>query len=117
MPTQIRLKKLLSYDPNTGLLTWKVNKGTAKAGEIAGSMHCDNTRRIRIDGKNHLVHRIIWLFMTGHNSSYWLSHINQDHGDNAWANIAETNIKYDPITYKNNHISMLQKKLALLKSK
>jgi hypothetical protein len=69
MITQERLKELLHYDPETGVFTWKVNKGpTARAGTEAGSVKHQQRnyyRHIRADGVTYCAHRLAWLYVHG----------------------------------------------------
>jgi len=38
-----------------------VNRGTAKAGDVAGNIRGDGYRQIGIDGRDYLAHVIIWV--------------------------------------------------------
>jgi hypothetical protein len=69
MITQAKLKELLHYNPDTGVFTWLVNKGSrAPAGSEAGNIHQDGRtsyRLIMIDGASHKAHRLAWLYVHG----------------------------------------------------
>lgn len=64
---QVRLKQLVSYNPETGLFTNKrVGKHIKNHGGIMG---CTAKRTgyivIRLDGKLYLAHRLAWLYVYG----------------------------------------------------
>ncbi|WP_207099698.1 HNH endonuclease [Paracoccus shandongensis] len=87
MLTQNRLRQVLNYDPETGV--FRFVKGRRK-GRTAGTVH--DTRgflKVSIDGRNHLLHRLACLWMTGTMPRWNVEHINGDHGDNRWANLRE----------------------------
>lgn len=66
MLSQERLKKLLHYDPATGILTWLVTRGSVKAGRhVAGCPNKAGYLRIKIDGKLYYVHVIAWFYVHG----------------------------------------------------
>ena len=66
MLTQARLKKLLSYNTDTGEFRWRVTRrGAARAGSVAGCVRHDGYVRIAIDGKRYLAHRLAWLYVHG----------------------------------------------------
>ena len=60
------IKELFDYNPDTGILTWKVARSNVKVGQEAGCLRTDGYRVVGINGHNYQVSSIIWLFMTGH---------------------------------------------------
>lgn len=87
--THERLLEVLSYDADTGIFTWVVNRsGTARAGSVAGVFD-KQTRytRISIDGRMYLAHRLAWLFVTGSWPPSELDHINLNRSDNRICNL------------------------------
>lgn len=64
LPSFERLNELLTYDPDSGDLRWKVHRSNVKAGSIAGYIRTNkNGRRdwkIMIDGKLYYSSRVIW---------------------------------------------------------
>lgn len=88
MLTQERVRELLNYDEETGLLTWKIRTSSrAEAGQKAGSKHSAGYRQIRIDGEMYLAHRVIWLWAYGSFPQNFIDHINHDKTDNRLSNL------------------------------
>jgi hypothetical protein len=56
---------LFRYEPETGLLFWKVNISNKKAGNIAGSINNHGYCVIRYKYRCYMAHRIIWEMCTG----------------------------------------------------
>lgn len=53
---------LFQYDPCSGLLTWRFNRGTRKcAGSVAGSRHRDGYQHVKVGPRTFMVHRIAWI--------------------------------------------------------
>jgi hypothetical protein len=88
MITQSELKRLLHYDPETGLFTWLVNCGPRKVGDNAGSIKIGYIS-IRIKKHDYLAHRLAWLYMTGKMPSKYIDHINGKRDDNRFVNLRE----------------------------
>ena len=87
MITQEELKRILNYDPETGLWTWLISRGRAIAGNIAGSYSTLGYLYIKIDGQSYIGARLAWLYMTGEWPEDEIDHINRIPSDDRWVNI------------------------------
>ena len=88
--TQERLKELLHYNSETGVLVWKVDRnGTKGIKSIAGNLKPDGYIQVMVDGKNYKVHRLIWLYIYGYFPEHGVDHINRNPGDNRIENLRE----------------------------
>lgn len=90
--TQEELKKLLHYDPDTGVFVWVKSFGNkVKISDVAGCLKitkgCKRYIYIQFFGKRYLSHRLAFLYMTGSFPEYDIDHINGDGTDNRWANL------------------------------
>lgn len=89
--TAQRLRELLSYDPDTGIFYWRVNRrGRAKAGSKAGTPHSDGYWEIGVDGKAYRAHRLAWLYVHGYTPKEMLDHINRNRLDNRIENLRKS---------------------------
>ena len=90
--TQKRLKEVLDYNPDTGTWLWRVTRGRAKAGNVAGSVaYVQRYRRILVDSKLYLSGRLAFLYMTGAFPEFYCDHINHVRDDDRWDNLREVN--------------------------
>ena len=104
--TREQVRKLITYDPKTGLCYWRARsvdmftagKHSAEhqcnwwnnrfAGKLAGHFN-DGYFKIKIFGKNYLAHRIIFLYMMGYWPSNDLDHWDVDTENNRWLNLRD----------------------------
>lgn len=89
--TQEALKKLLHYDPDTGLFTWirKPSKHSSQSlvGRNTGYTGAHGYVYIGLSRKQHRAHQLAFLYMTGSNAPDQVDHINHDRSDNRWENL------------------------------
>ena len=89
MTAQEQLRKLLHYDPDTGVFTRLVRTSSrVNIGDIAGSKHVEGYWTISVEGRQQLAHRLAFLYMTGELPAL-VDHINGVRTDNRWANLRE----------------------------
>lgn len=103
MITLERLQELLNYDPETGIFTWKIDRGKCKAGTIAGSSWKGKYSRIRLDDQLYWSHSLVFLYMIGEVPEM-VDHINRDGNDNRWCNLRECD-KYQNAQNKPKQVS------------
>lgn len=88
--TQKELKKLLDYDPETGLFVWLIAPAkNVKVGSVAGTKIERGYITIGINKVNYKAHRLVWLYMMGE----WpevIDHIDHVNDNNKWGNIRNT---------------------------
>lgn len=88
--TAHELRRILSYDPDTGNFVWKVRLSPARGpGERAGSLDGTGYRFIMIRRKRYLEHRLAWLHVTGEWPAKEIDHANAEKTDNRFANLRE----------------------------
>lgn len=81
--------EILSYDEESGILTWKVYQGQAKAGKIAGTPTSDGYLKVGINGTAYLAHRLIWFIKKGYFPEGLVEHRDRIRVNNAWNNLRE----------------------------
>ena len=87
---QALLKKLLHYDPETGVFVWIVHKSShALNGAIAGIVRKSGYVEFDINRKRYRAHRLAWLYMTGKWPTNQIDHKNGDRTDNRWENLRD----------------------------
>lgn len=84
-----RARELLDYDPETGLLTWKISRPKAKKGAIAGGKAPQGFVQLGVDGGNYKAHRVIWLLVHGVWPPDQIDHKNGVKDDNRLVNLRE----------------------------
>lgn len=87
-----RLRHVFSYNPSTGILTWRINTGKKRMiGKSAGSDNGTGHLRLRIDRCDLYVHRIVWAMTYGYWPTRGIDHINGNPCDNRIENLREAN--------------------------
>lgn len=87
--TQEKLQELLSYNPETGVFTRKVDSGRHnrwKAGTVTGTVDVHGYVLASCGGRQYKAHRLAFLYMTG-DIPKEVDHINGVRDDNRWVNL------------------------------
>lgn len=91
-----RLRQLLAYDPETGVLTWcaradyvgkRATWNVRYAGKVAGTPVAGGYVCIRIDREHYLGHRIAWAMTHGEWPEFDLDHRDGDPSNNRIENL------------------------------
>lgn len=83
-----QVRELLRYNKRTGVLTWRVARGRVPAGARAGSWK-KRYFYIGLFGKTYLVHRVIWLLVTGTWPKADIDHRDGDGSNNKFRNLRD----------------------------
>ena len=81
------LRKLLHYNPTTGLFKWLVRKPRVQLNRRPGTVTIHGYRRIGINGHVYSEHRLAYLYMKGYWPKLEIDHINGNPVDNKWSNL------------------------------
>lgn len=84
--TQAKLQEVFDYDPNTGVIRYKLDTLRNSKGDIASYDHIGGYSSVCINTKSYLAHRIIYMYMTGDMPDF-IDHINHNRKDNRWDNL------------------------------
>jgi hypothetical protein len=104
MITAARVRELLDYDPDTGVMRWRVPRGRAPAGAIAG-FNEKGYRGIRVDSVQTYIHRLVFLHVHGYEPKI-VDHLNGDRSDNRLANLRDVT---QSINLRNRRVSSANK--------
>lgn len=92
LPPLELLNELFSYDPKTGILSWRVSRRQVRPGDIAGWIGVQGYRSVGINKRIYLAHRIIWKMQTGNDPLNDIDHRDLVKSNNVWDNLrAATN--------------------------
>ena len=90
MLTQERLKELLDYDPETGVMVWRGNRGgKAVVGAEAGTRNTRGYIIINVDGKFLRRARLAFMWMLGRWPIPEADHDNRVRDDDRWENLKD----------------------------
>ena len=87
LPSLEELKEYLSYDPDSGLLTW------IKTGKEAGCKCPRGYKRVVFKNRCYYVHRVVWVFSNSRWPELSIDHINGNKSDNRLVNLREVSHK------------------------
>lgn len=89
LPSKERLNELFSYDPENGLLLWKIRTGSrTPVGQVAGWKNSVSKRRwVSIDGVQYIHARVVYCFHKGDPAGWLIDHINRDPTDDRIDNL------------------------------
>lgn len=86
--TQTELKELLTYNTDTGLFTWNaLTNPRMRSNGVAGYTRSNGYVLLKLKGRQHLAHRLAWLYVHGHFPDGLLDHIDRDPSNNRIANL------------------------------
>lgn len=94
LPAAERIRELLSYDPMTGQLYWKVAASRrVKAGDPAGHVKSSGYVSVKIDGSEYYAHRLIWKFLHGTDPGAVIDHLDGNRQRNTPWNLADVPVR------------------------
>lgn len=86
------VRKILDYDPETGILTWRERVtrrgGNYRVGKPAGK-RAKGHIMIGIGGRHYVAARLAWLWMTGEWPDPEVDHFDRDPYNDRWSNLRE----------------------------
>ena len=85
-----RVREAFSYNKRTGVLTWRIKRrGHIKIGDAVGCLKRNGYLMTCLDGNPVMVHRVIWLHVTGVWPVGDIDHKNRKPADNRWVNLRD----------------------------
>jgi hypothetical protein len=83
------IRKVLSYNPESGRFTWDADFSGGVKGEFAEWEHSEGYLCISLFGKSVFAHRLAFLFQEGRMPSDEVDHKNGARSDNRWSNLRD----------------------------
>ena len=88
MLTAETVRKLLDYEPETGVFRWRVDVNSrARKGMVAGCGNGEGYTRIKVFGNSYRAHRLVWLHVYGDWPPEQIDHVNGLRDDNRLVNL------------------------------
>jgi len=83
-----RLREVLDYDPETGVLTWRLRLSPkCRLGDPAGQIGAQGYRKIRLDGKYYPASHLAWFHYYGEAPSRLVDHKDRDKSNDRIENL------------------------------
>ncbi len=86
--TAERLRELFHYNPDTGIFTRRVTRGSGKAGCVVGTFN-GHYLQFCVDRNQALAHRLAWLYVHGEWPKRQIDHIDGDKRNNRLSNLRD----------------------------
>jgi hypothetical protein len=94
MPAFETLQERFEYEPDTGLLRFKVGPNRRyKAGDIAGTTQDNGYVVVTLAKRPLLVHRVAWKLMTGEEPPVAIDHKDRNRSNNRWSNLRASDMQ------------------------
>ena len=89
LPDTALLQELFNYEPDTGLVRWKVSSARRiKVGDTAGYINKRGYMVVGIGGTLYFLHRVIWKLQTGEDPMDMdIDHRDRNPSNNKWNNL------------------------------
>ena len=85
-----RYRALMVYEPDTGIFTWRHTlRRICRQGDVVGSKKGGGYLEVEYQGNRILLHRLAWLYVTGHWPRGVIDHINGIKHDNRICNLRD----------------------------
>ncbi len=92
MLTAEYVRKVLDYNPETGVFLWRVTTSNKSLkGNRAGSEGSTGYRRMMLNGRSYKEHLIAWLYVTGEWPKDKIDHRDRVRDNNKWENLRQAN--------------------------
>ena len=83
------IRNILNYDPETGIITWKSSRYKTRIGKEAGNVSSTGYRKIKINKKFYLSHRVAWAIYHGAWPENIIDHIDGSRSNNKIENLRD----------------------------
>jgi hypothetical protein len=93
LPRSEYLQSLFLYEPDTGILRRRTDRGGRKSGEVVGTDYGEKYYlKVSVNKKSYRIHLIIWKIVTGEEPSGQIDHKDTNKQNNRWNNLREATI-------------------------
>lgn len=88
LPPADELRRLFTYEPETGILRSRLKRGRHGPVSIVGNFSIGNGYMlVCIDHVHYMAHRLVWKMVTGDEPTAQIDHRDGDKVNNRWANL------------------------------
>lgn len=88
LPSLQRLREAFWYEPDSGLLFWRISRGSTRDGSVAGTPRNNGYLQVKLDQRIMLVHRVAWfLYYEEDPEGSQIDHIDGNKANNRIGNL------------------------------